>query len=158
MIMETELEEATQAPPTVTETVDDIASEDAATPVTSTEEREGQADAESIDYARLAEEDLATLRREFPTLRSVRSIAELPNCARYGALRDLGLSPKEAYLAIGGGAPTRQDNRAHLRSSVPRAHAGITSMMTGAELESARMLFGNLSDSEINRLYRKVQS
>lgn len=113
---------------------------------------------QNVDYARIAAEDLLTLQREFPALLSVHSIAELPNCTRYGALRDLGLSPREAYLAVGGAQPRRQDNRAHLRSSIPRAHAGIEAQMSSAELENARMLFGNLSDSEIARLYQKVQA
>ncbi len=112
----------------------------------------------TVDYARIAAEDLLALQREFPSLLSVHSITELPNCTRYGALRDLGLSPKEAYLAIGGAQTRRQDNRAHLRSSVPRSHTGITTQMSTRELENARMLFSNLSDGEIARLYQKVQA
>lgn len=48
------------------------------------------------------------------------------------------------------------DTRAHLTSSVPRTAASPKQLMTPAELREARELFSGLSDSEINRLYKKV--
>ena len=160
MLEETELQESAQTEPYPSHEAQDVGVD--TTPlgvdeVTHTAPDDTQI-ASGVDYARVAAEDLMTLQREFPSLMSVRSIAELPNCARYGALRDLGLSAKEAYLAIGGGQSAHRDNRAHLRSSVPRSHAGIQSTMSSAELENARILFGNLSDAEIARLYQKVQA
>lgn len=164
MIEETNLTEDTVSEDTAPErsAVSEDASYQAAPPCiespTDSAPSDPIAETPAVDYARLAEEDLAALQEEFPALARIRSIAELPNCTRYGALRDLGLSPKEAYLAIGGVKGARQDNRAHLRSSIPRPRTGSTTTMSSAELQSARMLFGNLSDAEIARLYQKVRA
>ena len=115
----------------------------------------------AIDYEALAREDLEILRGEFSDLEGVSSLAELDNPIRYGELRDLGLSPREAYLATA--MPKRErarayDNRSHLRSSVPKSHGGRVDTMRVDELREARELFEGMSDAEIVRLYKKVNS
>ena len=132
--------------------------EDTHPPHESEEEIAHEPPREEIDYAALAREDLLSLQREFPSLLSLRSVAELPNPTRYGALRDLGLSPREAYLAVGGEQRRGRDNRSHLHSGVPRTRAGVHGEMSVGELESARNLFGDLSDAEIHKLYQKVKA
>ena len=108
-----------------------------------------------IDYAELARSDMQELIAEFPYLRGKTSVAELDNPLRYAALRDLGLTPREAYLATG--APiSRYDNRSHLRSAVPSHAAASENMLDARGLEAARELFAGLSDREIQRLYKKV--
>lgn len=110
-----------------------------------------------VDYAALAAEDLLALKREFPELEALSDLTELENPARYGALRDLGLSAKEAYLATS--APRRMprgDNRAHLRSAVPRTVQATGDGMSEGELSAARELFFGLGDAELHRLYQKV--
>ena len=82
-------------------------------------------------------------------------ISDLKNPIRYGALRDLGLTPREAFLASGG-KKEKEDNRAHLSSSVPRKFSSRFSEMPRAELDAARELFGDLSDAQIRNLYKKV--
>ena len=114
-----------------------------------------QIDQNETDYASVAKKDLQELISIFPHLSSKRSITELDNPLRYAALRDLGLSPKEAYLATSQGE-TVYDNRSHLRSAVPKRIGTSEKAMTHSELESARELFGNLSDGELQRLYKKV--
>lgn len=109
---------------------------------------------EPIDYAALAGRDLAELAELFPEVRGKASITELNNPLRYAALRDLGLSPKEAYLATRD-RRTAEDNRQHLVSRVPSG-AGSSSTLSGKDLDMARELFGTLSDREIQRLYKKV--
>ena len=111
---------------------------------------------DSVDYAALAAEDLAELKAQFPALKELPSLAALPNPVRYAELRDMGLSPKEAYLATGGTARRRSDNRAHLLSAVPRASALATNLPSGAEMAEARRLFSNLTDAQICKLYKKV--
>ena len=107
------------------------------------------------DYAALAARDLAELTEKFPEARQLSSIAQLPNALRYAQLRDLGLSPTEAYLATGRiKAPA--DNRAHLHSRVPRGSSDAGKDMRASELSSARELFSSLSDDEIRRLYKRV--
>ena len=106
-----------------------------------------------INYDQIAKEDVIALRGEFAELASLSSITELTNPLRYAALRDLGLSPKEAYLATAE-RPRRVDNRSHLYGTPRRALGG--SMMPEADMAAAREIFGDLSDSEIRKLYKKV--
>lgn len=108
------------------------------------------------DYEALIEEDLIALRAAIPELSGIRDITELENPVRYGALRDLGLSPEEAYRATTTAKPRRYDNRAHLRSSAPKALRTSATDMSYRELEMARELFSGVSDAEIQRLYKKV--
>lgn len=110
--------------------------------------------AEAVDYAELLRSDMAELAAEFSP-RETLKITDLKNPVRYGALRDLGLTPKEAYLASGG-RKERIDNRSHLSSSVPRAVSSAFSEIPRAELDAARELFADMSDSEIRNLYKKV--
>ena len=82
------------------------------------------------------------------------SITELNNPLRYAALRDLGLSPIEAYMAT---AKRRtQDTRSHLKSAHGRSAAAPAGMMSQYELASARELFPGMSDADLQRLYKKV--
>ena len=109
----------------------------------------------AVDYGEVERQDLEELRIAFPNLKDVRSITELNNPLRYAALRDLGLTPKEAYLATN--EPIhRYDTRSHLRSSVPRGVSTPSSILPAHELEAARELFSDLSDREIQKLYKKV--
>lgn len=110
-------------------------------------------ESDGTDYAALARADAEELRAEFPELSSLASVTELDDPVRYGALRDLGLTPREAYLA------TRKrrdaDNRAHLRPTRSVAR-GAAPLMTEAEMSAARELFSGISDSEIRQLYKRV--
>ncbi len=116
---------------------------------------EDEPKSEKIDYGELARRDMEELTAIFPHLSGKKSITELDNPLRYAALRDLGLSPKEAYLATAERA-VRYDTRSHLCGSVPRAAGSRTDMISAGELEAARELFSGLSDREIQKLYKKV--
>ena len=107
------------------------------------------------DYEAMANADLGELKREFYEARSLSSIAELDNPVRFAELRELGLSPKEAYLATQR-PKSRTDNRSHLVGSAPisAAHSGVS--MTRGELQRARELFSGMSDGEIQELYKRV--
>ena len=118
-------------------------------------ENENNGEVDGTDYAALAESDMRELSALFPALRGKRSIAELDNPMRYAALRDLGLTPKEAYLATS--EPVRRaDTQSHLRGTVPRGAGGGFTAMTAREMDAARELFSGLSDREIRKLYNKV--
>ena len=112
------------------------------------------------DYAQMEREDLAALAAAYPTLSPLSSLAELDDPVRYGELRELGLAPKEAFLAVGGGrllARGAQDTRAHLATAVGRAAAPAGGRLSAGELAAARDLFPSLSDGEIEALYRRVE-
>lgn len=131
---------------TKSESVEEVANTEA-------EEAEEVAE-ESVDYEALIESDLNTLRAEFPELGDIKQITDLNNPLRYAALRDLGLTPEEAYLAT---AKRRsQDTRAHLRSAHGRNASTPLGMMSQHELSVARELFPDISDADIQRLYKKV--
>lgn len=110
---------------------------------------------DTLDYEAIIKEDIDTLRAIFPELHGIRNITDLENPMRYAALRDLGLSAEEAYLATTPKRRTR-DNRSHLLSGVPRSASAHTTLMSESELETARQIFSGLSDSEIKKLYKKV--
>lgn len=108
------------------------------------------------DYGRIVAEDIATLRVSFPELGNLSDITELQNPMRYAALRDLGLSAAEAYLAT---TPSRAvyDNRSHLSGAFPKTKSTPpTGGMTRAEWNMAKELFPELSDGEIYELYKKA--
>ena len=111
-------------------------------------------ESDSVDYEALIASDLDTLRTEFPELSGIRDITDLNNPLRYAALRDLGLTPEEAYMATA--KRKAQDTRAHLRSAHGKSAAASVGMMSQHELASARELFPGMSDSELQRLYKKV--
>lgn len=121
-------------------------------------EEEAAAEEDATDYARLAAEDLLALKAEFPALRSATSLLDLADAVRYAELRELGLSPREAYLATGGTPRRRTDNRAHLQSAVPRRSALGAELPSSEEMAEARRLFSDLTDAQIHRLYKKVMN
>ena len=111
--------------------------------------------AQDTDYDKIAREDLIALKEQFPEVGEITSITELDNPLRYAALRDLGLTPREAYLATQR-RKDLYDNRNHLRGSVPRSAGGLGGSMSQSELSAARELFSGLSDRELQRLYKTV--
>ena len=128
------------------------------------EPKEIQTDAESPDYERLAKEDLLEIKRLFPNLSQLSDIRELDNVARFGELRDSGLSVKEAFIATNfdrilsslAEKAARSDGKSHLRSAIPSVSARPVNSMSAEQLHSARELFGNLTDKEIENLYKRV--
>ena len=115
--------------------------------------KENEAKEAAVDYAAIIKADTEALKARFPELREISDVSELDNPLRYAALRDLGLTPEEAYLA------TRKrrtsDNRSHLYPS-PTVSKSDSGAMPESEMRSARELFSEMSDSEIRKLYRKV--
>lgn len=110
-------------------------------------------ESEGVDYAELIVKDAEELIAQFPELSGIKDITELENPLRYAALRDLGLSAAEAYLAT---SPRRkQDNRAHLRPTRSVAKAS-SQLMSESEMSAARELFSDISDSQIRQLYKRV--
>ena len=121
--------------------------------VAESESETNDAQSEEIDYGEIIIRDVMALRAEFPELRSLSDVCELENPLRYAALRDLGLSPAEAYLATS--RRYKRDNRSHLHSTRTASYTSQGSM-TEAEMAAAREIFGDISDSEIRKLYKKV--
>jgi hypothetical protein len=116
---------------------------------------EEKTDVQTAEVADILAEDVEELKREFAELSELDDITELSNPTRYAALRDLGLTPREAFLATS--APViKYDNRSHLSGAVPRRAGSASDMLGAGELMAARELFADLSDREIQKLYKKV--
>ena len=120
-----------------------------------TEAEDTQDKAVGIDYNEVARRDIEALRSEFPELRELGSITELDNPMRYAALRDMGLEPREAYLATTKRV-RKTDTRSHLTAAAPMSAHSPSNSIYGEELNDARALFSDMTDSEIQNLYRKV--
>ena len=108
---------------------------------------------ERIDYAQIVKEDLMILRDEFTELSEIEDICELNDPLRYAALRDLGLSPQEAYLATS--KRQKKDNRSHLFAT-QNISVSRNGAMSDSELAAAREIFPGVSDREIRKLYKRV--
>ena len=119
-----------------------------------TDGAEAPEDSEYTDYEAIVASDVSELSSEFPELKGLKDITELNNPLRYAALRDLGLTPREAYLATA--KRPAQDTRAHLRAAHGRSAAAGVGMMSQEELARARDLFPSLSDRELHKLYKRV--
>ncbi len=130
----------------------DARSADAAYGNDGTEADSARSDA---DYAALAEADLQSLKKEFYEARSLGSIAELDNPTRFAELRELGLTPREAYLATQR-AKRAPDNKGHLHGTLPKSIGSPGLSMSRTELHNAREIFSGMSDSEIQSLYKRV--
>jgi hypothetical protein len=116
--------------------------------------------APAVDYAKMAEEDLSTIREKIPAMKHLTSLVELPQFERFAALREAGLTAEEAFWAACHSIlhTTPYDNRSHLRSAAPRGASGSPHAMTAEEMAAARDLFSDLSDTEIRTLYAKCRT
>ena len=120
----------------------------------------------TTDYAAMAESDLAEINKAFPSVQ-IKSLLEIKDTRRYGELRDMGLSAKEAFLATSADMITANAERvgankatgkAHLQSVARKAGAKASSQMTNAERSFCREFFPEgTSDEDIERLFAKTK-
>ena len=147
------LSEKEDAPEPKSEERDESVAEDNADSVSDASPHDAPDGAE-IDYEALIASDVASLKAEFPELAGIKNVTDLNNPLRYAALRDLGLTPAEAYMATA--KRSARDTRSHLVSARGRSMAQDAGMMSQLELATARDLFPGRSDSELQRLYKRV--
>lgn len=110
---------------------------------------------EEVDYEQLAAADLAEIKRLDPDYAPATHLGELPFARRFAELRDLGLSVKEALAAA---APRfeKHNGLSHLRAIAPHGARRAEGVLDRDGMKEAKLLFGNLSEGEINALYRRV--
>ena len=97
------------------------------------------------------EEDLKELKEEFQQLKDIESTNDLYDPEKYYRFRSLGLTPKEAYLAL--------DERRAPRKLTPPSPITVArrrGSISDNDLRMARAIFTSLSDREINSLYQRV--
>ncbi len=136
--------------------------EEGVSPPPATEEQAGESPknepSPSPDFEEMAAHDLQEIKSAFPELSHLESLTELSGLARYGELREAGLSAVEAAAATQYERlrKPREDTRAHLSSSVPRHTSPSGGGISIGELSAARDLFPTLSDREIEALYKRA--
>ena len=72
----------------------------------------------------------------------------------YDALKSLGVSNEDAYYYSYG--KNNSNGRAHLKTSVPPRVKSPSCSMSQGELDDARAIFSDMTDTEIRNLYKKV--
>lgn len=117
------------------------------------------------DYAELAKSDLEAIRRSFPGI-GVTDLRKIDNPGRYGTLREMGLSPEEAFRAtnherirshIAASARAKADGKAHIRGDMPARQGSAEGFsLTSTQMREYRDLFPDKSEKEITELVRSV--
>ncbi len=121
------------------------------------------------EFEKIARADLAELQATYPETKQYKDIRELPQdiLKEFGRYRDMGLSAKKAYAAANpdgirttvATAVKKQslhDSKSHLHSTVPKGSKDNSISMPSAKKAEWRDLFPNLSDKEIEALYKKT--
>lgn len=111
--------------------------------------------------------DLAEVHAAYPSTRGYTSVKQLPNFSEFARLRDLGVSPKQAYIAANPDAVTaaaaesaRQrsmnDGKGHLKPAVRKSSKDNSLVLSKKDMAMYRDAFPNLSDKEILALYKQA--
>lgn len=117
------------------------------------------------EFEKKMKADLEELQRFYPETKKLTSITQVQNFAEFGKLRDMGLTPKQAYAAANAdgvrdsvAAAVKQqslnETKQHLQSAVPKKAKGDSITITKSELAQWRDLFPDKSDKEILALYK----
>jgi hypothetical protein len=121
-------------------------------------------------YDALKKADLEALKPHCPELADLEDLEKMDNFKRFAELRDLGLSPLEAYgaanptgirkSAVAAGKRTAiNGTKAHLHSNVPKASGTGGFKIPKEEMAMLRSTFGDAkSDKELIELYKKVKN
>ena len=111
--------------------------------------------------------DLAEVHAAYPSTRGYTSVKQLPNFSEFARLRDLGVSPKQAYIAANPDAVTaaaaeaaRQrsmnDGKWHLKPAVRKSSKDNSLVLSKKDMAMYRNTFPELSDKEILALYKQA--
>lgn len=111
--------------------------------------------------------DLAEVHAAYPSTRGYTSVKQLPNFSEFARLRDLGVSPKQAYIAANPDAVTaaaaesaRQrsmnDGKGHLKPAVRKSSKDNSLVLSKKDMAMYRDTFPELSDKEILALYKQA--
>lgn len=123
---------------------------------------------QAIEFEKKIKADLAEVHAAYPETGVYDSVTKFPNFAKFGKFRDMGLSPKEAYIAANpdtvrasvATATKRQslnETKNHLKPVVSKQAKDNSITITKKEMSEYRELFPNMSDKEIMSLYRQTK-
>ncbi|MCM1218220.1 MAG: hypothetical protein NC548_27355 [Lachnospiraceae bacterium] len=134
------------------------------------EAQAAEAQAKKQAFEQLAASDLSELKKSFPDLLNHKHISEcfdnMTDFVQFGKLRDSGVEPKTAYLAVNGDkvrtkqAAAAQQKAAnggkqHLNSAVTKKASGDTVVMSKETMREWQDMFPHLSKAEIKALYKQ---
>lgn len=121
------------------------------------------------EFERMAAQDLISLQSDFPETRAYKTLIEMPPTVlkRFGELRGMGLSAKEAYAAANPDGvrnsvassvkkAAMHESKTHLQTTVPKTARNTEVRMTRAQLEEYRAIFPGYSDKKIVALYKQT--
>lgn len=122
---------------------------------------------QKIAFEEKMKADFAEVQAFYPETKGLKSITEIDNFVEFGRLRDLGLSPKQAYAAANADNVKKSvanavkqkslnDTKQHLQSAVPKGSKDNSLVMPKSTLAEWRDLFPNKSDKEIIALYKQT--
>ncbi len=137
----------------------------------SAEAQATEAQAKRQAFEELAASDLSTLKKSFPDLLENKHISDcfdtFEKFAQFGKLRDSGIDPKTAYIAVNGDKviskqadAQRKDanngnGKSHLRSAVAKPASSDEVVMSRQTMQEWKDLFPHLSEKEIKALYKQ---
>lgn len=112
---------------------------------------------DTVDTRSLLQTEFDALAAVFPGELPFTHLADMPRLGAFLTLREKGLTPREAYLAIEGARASETQAVAHLRAAAPRSAVPVAPTLLSREtLTEWRRLFPHLSDREIGELYRRT--
>ena len=120
------------------------------------------------EFDALKKADLEALKPHCPELANLDDLEKMENFKRFTELRDLGLSPLEAYgaanpngirksAAAAGKRTAINGTKAHLHSNVPKASGNGGIKISKEEFAMLRSALGDKSDKEIIEIYKKIK-
>ena len=123
---------------------------------------------QASEFQKKIKADLAEVQAAYPETKAYDHITKIPNFKRFAECRDLGLSPKEAFIAANpdsvrahvATAAKKQslnETKSHLKPVVSKESKDTSTKISKKELSEYRELFPNMSDKEIVSLYRQAK-
>ena len=124
---------------------------------------------QTTEFNKKAAADLREVQAAYPETKQYASIRDIPNFATFGRMRDLGLSPKQAYAAANpdgtrAAAVTSakkqslEGTKDHLKPAASKRTKDTAIRMPKAVLAEWRGMFPGRSDKEIAKLYKEAMT
>lgn len=114
--------------------------------------------------------DLLELKKAFPSLIDIEHISKIDNFKDFGALRDKGLTVKQAYLAVNGDKLTNAKQALARQEAIAKSKNHLQSVTQKNAVDKEKFyvpktewgwlrdMFPNKSDTELAKIYKKAKN
>lgn len=114
--------------------------------------------------------DLLELKKAFPSLIDIEHISKIDNFKDFGALRDKGLTVKQAYLAVNGDKLTSKKQALARQEAIAKSKNHLQSVTQKNAVDKEKFyvpktewgwlrdMFPNKSDTELAKIYKKAKN